>query len=88
MHKRGVKVGYLNTARSNTNIPQLLRSLWHQRLRWITGWMYNTLDIHVDLFHKRLWLAALLWYSYIFEYAGASRFSGNPVVPVSILVCT
>jgi cellulose synthase/poly-beta-1,6-N-acetylglucosamine synthase-like glycosyltransferase len=71
MHKRGAKVGYLNTARSNTNAPQLLRSLWHQRLRWITGWLHNTLDIHVDLFRKRSWLSALLWYSFIFEYAGA-----------------
>jgi biofilm PGA synthesis N-glycosyltransferase PgaC len=71
MHKRGAKVGYLNTARSNTNAPQRLSSLWHQRLRWITGWLHNTLDIHVDLFRKRSWLSALLWYSYIFEYAGA-----------------
>jgi cellulose synthase/poly-beta-1,6-N-acetylglucosamine synthase-like glycosyltransferase len=71
MHKRGAKVGYLNTARSNTHAPKLLRSLWHQRLRWITGWLHNTLDIHVDLFRKRSWLSVLLWYSFIFEYAGA-----------------
>ena len=71
MHKRGAKVGYLNTARSNTHAPKLLKSLWHQRLRWITGWLHNTLDIHVDLFRSRSWLSALLWYSFIFEYAGA-----------------
>jgi len=71
MHKRGAKVGYLNTARSDTHAPKLLRSLWHQRLRWVTGWLHNTLDIHVDLFRKRSWLSALLWYSFIFEYAGA-----------------
>jgi cellulose synthase/poly-beta-1,6-N-acetylglucosamine synthase-like glycosyltransferase len=71
MHKRGAKVGYLSTARSNTHAPEVLRSLWHQRLRWVTGWLHNTLDIHVDLFRKRSWLSALLWYSFIFEYFGA-----------------
>jgi cellulose synthase/poly-beta-1,6-N-acetylglucosamine synthase-like glycosyltransferase len=71
MHKRGAKVGYLNTARSNTHAPKVLKSLWHQRLRWVTGWLHNTLDIHVDLFRKQSWLSALLWYSFIFEYAGA-----------------
>jgi len=71
MHKRGAKVGYLNTAHSNTYAPKALKSLWRQRLRWITGWLHNTLDIHVDLFRKRSWLSALLWYSFIFEYAGA-----------------
>ncbi len=71
LHKRGGKVGYLNTARSNTEAPKLLKTLWYQRLRWITGWLHNTLDIHVDLFRKRSWLSALLWYSFIFEYAGA-----------------
>ena len=71
MHKRGAKVGYLNTARSDTHAPKLLRSLWHQRLRWVTGWLHNILDIHVDLFRKRSWLSALLLYSLIFEYVGA-----------------
>ena len=71
MHKRGAKVGYLNTARSDTHAPNVLSSLWHQRLRWVTGWLHNTLDIHVDLFRKRSWLSALLWYSFIFEYVGA-----------------
>jgi biofilm PGA synthesis N-glycosyltransferase PgaC len=71
MHKRGAKVGYLNTARSDTHAPKLLRSLWNQRLRWITGWLHNTLDIHVGLFRKKSLLSALLWYSLIFEYAGA-----------------
>ena len=49
MHKRGAKVGYLNTARSDTHAPKVLSSLWQQRLRWISGWLHNTLDIHVDL---------------------------------------
>jgi cellulose synthase/poly-beta-1,6-N-acetylglucosamine synthase-like glycosyltransferase len=71
MHKRGAKVGYLNTARSDTHAPKVLKSLWNQRLRWVTGWLHNTLDIHVDLFRKKSLLSALLWYSFIFEYAGA-----------------
>lgn len=71
MLKRGLKVGYLNLARSNTDAPNRLRPLWHQRLRWLTGWLHNTLSIHVDLFRKRSWVSALLWYSLIFEYAGA-----------------
>jgi cellulose synthase/poly-beta-1,6-N-acetylglucosamine synthase-like glycosyltransferase len=71
MHKRGAKVGYLSTARSNTHAPNVLKSLWHQRLRWVAGWLHNTLDIHVDLFRKRSWLSTLLWYSFLFEYAGA-----------------
>ena len=71
MYKRGAKVGYLNTARSDTYAPKVLRFLWHQRLRWITGWLHNTLEIHVDLFRKRTWLSVLLWYSFLFDYAGA-----------------
>ncbi|MEM2968247.1 MAG: glycosyltransferase family 2 protein, partial [Candidatus Bathyarchaeia archaeon] len=71
LHKRGGRVGYLSSARSDTNAPNRLKSLWHQRLRWLTGWLHNTLDIHVDLFRKHSWLSALLWYSLIFEYAGA-----------------
>ncbi len=71
MHKRGAKVGYFYTACSDTNAPKALRSLWHQRLRWITGWLHNTLDIHADLFSTRSWLSALLWYSFLFEYVGA-----------------
>lgn len=71
LHKRGGKVGYLSAARSDTNAPNRLKALWHQRLRWLTGWLHNTLDIHVDLFRKHSWLSALLWYSLIFEYAGA-----------------
>jgi cellulose synthase/poly-beta-1,6-N-acetylglucosamine synthase-like glycosyltransferase len=70
MHKRGAKVGYLNTARSDTHAPKTLKSLWHQRLRWFTGWLHNTLHIHVDLFREKTWLSALLWYSFIFEYVG------------------
>ena len=71
LHKRRAKIGYFSVAGSSTNAPTELRALWRQRLRWYTGWLHNILDIHVDLFLRRSWLSALLWYSFIFEFAGA-----------------
>jgi cellulose synthase/poly-beta-1,6-N-acetylglucosamine synthase-like glycosyltransferase len=71
MHQRGAKVGYVSFARGCTVAPTHLSALWHQRLRWFTGWLYNTLGIHRDLLTKRSWLSALLWYCYVFEFAGA-----------------
>jgi cellulose synthase/poly-beta-1,6-N-acetylglucosamine synthase-like glycosyltransferase len=71
MHKKGAKVGYVNFVQSATVAPMGLSALWRQRLRWFTGWLYNTLGIHRDLMTKRSWLSALLWYCYVFEYAGA-----------------
>jgi len=71
MHKKGAKVGYVNFVQSATVAPMGLGALWRQRLRWFTGWLYNTLGIHRDLMTKRSWLSALLWYCYVFEYAGA-----------------
>jgi cellulose synthase/poly-beta-1,6-N-acetylglucosamine synthase-like glycosyltransferase len=71
MHKRGVKVGYVNVANSLTMAPLSFGVLWSQRLRWFIGWLHNTLNIHKDLLLKKSWLALLLWYYYIFEYFGA-----------------
>jgi cellulose synthase/poly-beta-1,6-N-acetylglucosamine synthase-like glycosyltransferase len=71
MHKKGAKVGYVSFVQSATVAPMGLGALWRQRLRWFTGWLYNTLGIHRDLMTKRSWLSALLWYGYVFEYAGA-----------------
>ena len=71
MHKKGAKVGYVSFVQSATVAPMGLGALWRQRLRWFTGWLYNTLGIHRDLMTKRSWLTALLWYCYVFEYAGA-----------------
>jgi biofilm PGA synthesis N-glycosyltransferase PgaC len=71
MHKKGAKVGYVNFVQSATVAPVSLGALWRQRLRWFTGWLYNTLNIHRDLMTKRSWLSALLWYGYVFEYTGA-----------------
>jgi cellulose synthase/poly-beta-1,6-N-acetylglucosamine synthase-like glycosyltransferase len=71
MHKKGAKVGYVSFVQSATVVPTGLGALWRQRLRWFTGWLHNTLGIHKDLMTERTWLAALLWYCYVFEYAGA-----------------
>jgi cellulose synthase/poly-beta-1,6-N-acetylglucosamine synthase-like glycosyltransferase len=71
MHKKDAKVGYVSSVQSATVVPISIGALWHQRLRWFTGWLNNTLGIHRDLMTKRSWLTALLWYCYIFEYAGA-----------------
>jgi cellulose synthase/poly-beta-1,6-N-acetylglucosamine synthase-like glycosyltransferase len=71
MHKKGAKVGYVSFVQSATVAPMGLGALWRQRLRWFTGWLYNTLGIHKDFMTKRSWLTALLWYCYVFEYAGA-----------------
>lgn len=71
MHKRGARIGYNYGASGGTNAPKDMRMLWHQRLRWFTGWLHNVLDIHVDLFNNRSWLSTLLWYSLVFEFFGA-----------------
>jgi cellulose synthase/poly-beta-1,6-N-acetylglucosamine synthase-like glycosyltransferase len=71
MHKKGAKVGYVSSGQSATVVPISLTALWRQRLRWFTGWLHNTLGIHRDLMTKCSWLTALLWYCYVFEYAGA-----------------
>jgi cellulose synthase/poly-beta-1,6-N-acetylglucosamine synthase-like glycosyltransferase len=69
MHRKNAKIGYINHARSETVAPTGLAALWHQRNRWFTGWLHNTLGMYRDLFKKRSWISALLWY-YIFEYCG------------------
>jgi biofilm PGA synthesis N-glycosyltransferase PgaC len=71
MHKKGAKIGYVSAVQSATVAPFSISALWHQRLRWFTGWLHNTLGIHRDLMGRRSWLTALIWYCYVFEYAGA-----------------
>jgi cellulose synthase/poly-beta-1,6-N-acetylglucosamine synthase-like glycosyltransferase len=71
LHKRGARVGYVSDACSSTDAPVGLSALWRQRLRWFTGWLHNALGIHRSLLGERSWLSALLWYSLVFEFAGA-----------------
>jgi len=69
MHRKDAKIGYINHARSATVAPTGLTALWHQRNRWLTGCLHNTMGIYRDLFKRRSWVSALLWY-YVFEYCG------------------
>jgi cellulose synthase/poly-beta-1,6-N-acetylglucosamine synthase-like glycosyltransferase len=71
MHKRGARIGFYHLAGSTTVAPKSWSALWRQRLRWFTGWLHNILGIHEDLFWKRSWLSAFLWYSFVFEFVGA-----------------
>lgn len=71
MHKKGANIAYYSFVQSATVAPTNLKLLWHQRLRWFTGWLHNTLSIHGDLMTKLSWVSSLLWYCYIFEFAGA-----------------
>jgi biofilm PGA synthesis N-glycosyltransferase PgaC len=71
VHKKGMEVGYVSFATSQTIVPASFNTLWNQRLRWFTGWLHNTLSIHRDLLIKKSWLTLLLWYCNIFEYGGA-----------------
>ena len=71
MHREGAKVGYVSAVQSATVAPMGLRALWRQRLRWFTGWLHNTLGVHRGLMVQRRWLSVLLWYCYVFEFAGA-----------------
>jgi cellulose synthase/poly-beta-1,6-N-acetylglucosamine synthase-like glycosyltransferase len=71
MHKKGAEVGYASIAISQTIVPTSFNVLWNQRLRWFTGWLHNTLNIHKDLLVKKSWLTLILWYCNIFEYGGA-----------------
>jgi cellulose synthase/poly-beta-1,6-N-acetylglucosamine synthase-like glycosyltransferase len=71
MHKKQSEVDYVNFVQSSTVVPMSWKALWRQRLRWYTGWLYNTLKIHRNLVTKRSRLTALLFYCYVFEYAGS-----------------
>jgi len=71
MHKKDAKVGYVSLVQSATVVPISIGALWRQRLRWFTGWLDNTFEINRPMMVKRSWLSALLWYCYVFEYAGA-----------------
>jgi len=71
MHKRGAKIGYVSGAASSTVAPVSFSMLWNQRLRWFTGWLHNTMDIHRDLMLKKSKLSLFLWYCYVVEYGGA-----------------
>ncbi len=71
LQQQGHEVGYLNSARCGTTVPESFLGLWNQRSRWFGGWLHNTLQIHRDILLSRRWLSLLLWFCLIVEYAGA-----------------
>ena len=53
MQKNRYKIEHCNDAYVYTNTPTTLRKLYRQRLRWIFGFMNNTLDYKNVLFRKK-----------------------------------
>ncbi|HTE48766.1 MAG TPA: glycosyltransferase [Candidatus Paceibacterota bacterium] len=53
MQKNLYKIEHCNDAYIYTNTPKTLRKLYQQRLRWIYGFINNTLDYRSILFRKK-----------------------------------
>lgn len=46
-------------------MPETLRGLWRQRLRWSEGGTQTVMDCTVDIFHRRAWRMLPVWINYI-----------------------
>ena len=53
MQKNHYKIGHCNDAYVLTNTPKTVRKLYKQRLRWIYGFINNTLDYRGVLFRRK-----------------------------------
>lgn len=53
MQKNGYKIEHCNDAYVYTNTPGTIRKLYRQRLRWIYGFINNTIDYKNVLFRKK-----------------------------------
>ncbi|MBI3306120.1 glycosyltransferase family 2 protein [Candidatus Nomurabacteria bacterium] len=53
MHKNHYKIEYCNDAFVYTNSPSDVKKLYRQRLRWIYGFINNTIDYRQVLFDKK-----------------------------------
>ena len=53
MHKNHYRIEHCNDAYVYTNTPATIRKLYKQRLRWIYGFINNTLDYKSVLFRKK-----------------------------------
>jgi cellulose synthase/poly-beta-1,6-N-acetylglucosamine synthase-like glycosyltransferase len=53
MQKGGYKIEHCNDAYVYTNTPSSLRKLFRQRLRWVYGFINNTIDYRGVLFRKK-----------------------------------
>ena len=46
-------------------MPETLRGLWRQRLRWSEGGTQTVLRLTPQMFHRRLWRLWLVWFNYM-----------------------
>ena len=53
MQKNGYKIGQCNDAYVRTNTPRTVKKLYKQRLRWIYGFINNTIDYRHLLFKRK-----------------------------------
>lgn len=53
MHKNNYKIEHCNDAYVFTNTPRTIKKLYKQRLRWIYGFINNTIDYRSILFRKK-----------------------------------
>jgi len=53
MQKNGYKIEHCNDAYVYTNTPSTVKGLYRQRLRWIYGFINNTIDYRDVLFRKK-----------------------------------
>jgi cellulose synthase/poly-beta-1,6-N-acetylglucosamine synthase-like glycosyltransferase len=53
MQKNGYKIEHCNDAYVYTNVPLTIKTLYRQRLRWIYGFINNTIDYKSVLFNKK-----------------------------------
>lgn len=53
MQKHGYKIGQCNDAYVRTNTPRTVKKLYKQRLRWIYGFINNTIDYRKLLFKRK-----------------------------------
>lgn len=53
MQKNNYKIEHCNDAYVYTNSPSSIKKLYKQRLRWIYGFINNTIDYHSVLFNKK-----------------------------------
>ncbi len=61
--EKGYKVKYLPDVEIKTDVPNTLRKLIKQRIRWFYGWFIHTLE-HINIFKKDLFLLALTTFYY------------------------
>jgi biofilm PGA synthesis N-glycosyltransferase PgaC len=52
-------------------MPETLRGLWRQRLRWSEGGTQTVLRVVPQMFHRRLWRLWIVWLNYVLSVVWA-----------------